>query len=261
MDWAEMEVSRLAPAYLPALARVGAVLAVTPPFAAAAMPRRVRALLALALTVGLSPVVAARSVVPQSFGQLALGIGGEVLIGLAMGLAMSLVFTAAQWAGELVTQQMGLNLAEVYDARAGGESGSPAHAYGLLAIVVFLGANGAGALVRGLGASFDAIPVMSAVRGDAIVALLTGLLQSATVLAAQLAAPVFVTLLIVDVALGMVGRTIPQLGVLTVGVTLRAGVGMCVLIAGMAVTASVLQGATVGWMQTVQSAMGGLVGK
>src|SRR5688500_3443219 len=128
-------------AYLPALARVGAVLAVAPPFAAVAVPVRVRALIAMALTVGLFPAAASAQAPSESLGGFALGVGGEVLIGLAMGMSLALVFTAAQWAGELVTQQMGLSLSEIYDPRGGGQSGSLGHLYWLLAVVVFMGAN------------------------------------------------------------------------------------------------------------------------
>ena len=248
-----------ATAYLPALARVGAVLAVAPPFASVAVPRRVRALIAMALTVGLLPTVTTTTH-PATSGELILGIGGEVLIGLAMGLALSLVFTAAQWAGELVTQQMGLSLSEMYDPGTGGSVGPFAHAYWLLAVVVFLGANGHHALLRGVAASFQAVPVMSLSAGAPIVTLMVGLLQSATGLAIQLAAPVFVTMLIVDLALGMVGRTMPHLGMMTVGVTVRSIAGLVVLIVGMALTAGVVQGAAVNWMSVVQTSLSGLNG-
>src|SRR5688572_4354768 len=264
MDALATELTRLtggaAMAYLPALARVGAVLAVAPPFASVAVPRRVRALIAMALTVGLLPGLTAATS-PARSGELILAIGGEVLIGLAMGLALSLVFTAAQWAGELVSQQMGLNLSEMYDPGSGGVAvGALGHMYWLLTVVMFLGANGHHALLRGVAASFDAVPVMSLSAGGSVVTLIVGLLQSATGLAIQLAAPVFVTMLIVDLALGMVGRTMPQLGMMTVGVTVRSVAGLVVLIAGMALTAGVVQGASVSWVNVVQTSLSGLSG-
>jgi flagellar biosynthetic protein FliR len=265
MDAVGTELTQLfdgaaATAYLPLLARVGAVMAVAPPFAAVAVPARVRALIAMALTVGLLPTVSTAAP-PQPLAGLAIGIAGEVLIGLAMGMSLALVFTAAQWAGELITQQMGLNLSEMYDPRTGGAVGAMGHLYWLLAVVVFMGANGHHALLRGVAASFDAVPVMTLSSGEPIVALMVGLLQSATGLAIQLAAPVFVTMLVVDLALGMVGRTMPQLGMMTAGVTVRSIAGLVVLIAGLAMTAGVVQGAAVNWMQVVQSSFNGLTGR
>ena len=263
LELTELASAAMPAAYLPALARVGAVLAVAPPFAAVAVPRRLRALLAMALTVGLLPVASQQAPAASSAAELAIGIGGEVLIGLALGLSLSLVFTAAQWAGGLITQQMGLTLSEMYDpgAGGGGAAGGLSHLYWLLAVVVFLGANGHHALLRGVAASFDAVPVMTLSAGTPIVSLMAGLLQSTTGLAIQLAAPVFVTLLVVDLALGMVGRTMPQLGMMTAGITARSIAGLVVLIVGMSLTAAVVQGAAVSWVNVVQATVGGLTGR
>jgi flagellar biosynthetic protein FliR len=249
-------------ASLPALARVGAVMAVTPPFAGVAVPVRVRAIIALALTVGLLPIAATQARPANSLGEFLIGIGGEVVIGLAMGLSLALVFTAAQWAGELITQQLGLSLSEIYDPATGGASSSLGHLYWLFAVVVFMGGGGHHALLRGVASSFSTVPVMSFPGGGAaIVTLLVGLLQSMTGLAIQLAAPVFVTMLVVDLALGMVTRTMPQIGVMTAAMTVRSVVGLVVIIVGLAVTAGVVQVAGVNWVRTVTSAMSGIVAK
>src|SRR6266516_4588648 len=107
---------------LTVLARIGAALAVAPPFAQLAIPRRVRALIAVAVTIGLTPGLNAPIIATP--GALAVAIAGEVLIGLAMGLAISLVFSAAGWAGDVISQQLGLSLSEAYDP-AGGSEGTP----------------------------------------------------------------------------------------------------------------------------------------
>ena len=248
---------------LPALARVGAVLAVTPPFAGVAVPRRVRAIIALALTVGLLPVAATQARPVASAGEFFVGVGGEVVIGLAMGLALSLVFTGAQWAGEMITQQLGLSLSEVYDPATGGAASSLGHLYWLMAIVVFMAVNGHHALLQGVAGSFTAIPVMTfpSGGGGAVVTVLVSLLGSMTGLAIQLAAPVFVTMLIVDLALGMVTRTMPQIGVMTAALSVRSVVALIVLIAALAVTAGVVQAGSLSWVRSVTTALGGLTGK
>jgi flagellar biosynthetic protein FliR len=246
-------------ASLTVLARIGAALAVLPPFAHLAIPRRVRAMIAIALTLGLAPGLNLSAASINTTGALAMALGGEVLIGLAMGLAIGLVFAAANWGGELISQQLGLNLSEAYDPASGGAEGTPlGRAYWMLAVVVFLAANGHHALLRGLRGSFDTVPIATAANGQAIVTMLIALLQSATMLALQLAAPAFVATLAADIALGLAGKTIPQLGGLAVGLPLRAMTGLIVIIAGIALTVGVLQGATVNWMQLVQSLLSGL---
>jgi flagellar biosynthetic protein FliR len=240
-------------------ARIAAALAVAPPLAHAAIPRRVRAIIAIALTLGLAPGVNVSAVSNGATASLAIALGGEVLIGLAIGLAISLVFAAANWGGELVSHQLGLNLSEAYDPASDTAGGTPlARTYWMLAVVIFMAANGHHALLRGLGASFDAVPLGTAANGQAIVTMLIGLLHSATMLALQLAAPAFVATLAADIALGLAGKTLPQLGGLAVGLPLRAMTGLIVVIAGIALTVGVLHGATINWMQLVQSLIGGL---
>jgi flagellar biosynthetic protein FliR len=85
--------------------------------------------------------------------------------------------------------------------------------------------------------------------------MLVALVQAATMLALQLAAPAFVATLAADVVLGLAGKTIPQLGGMTVGLPLRAMTGLLIVIAGMATSVAVLQSATLNWTQLVQSLM------
>jgi flagellar biosynthesis protein FliR len=85
-----------------------------------------------------------------------------------------------------------------------------------------------------------------------ILAMLIGLLQSATMLALHLAAPVMLATLVADLALGMVGRTIPQMGIMTAGVTIRTVVALMVLVAATVVTATVLQGAMLNGASALQ---------
>jgi flagellar biosynthetic protein FliR len=70
--------------------------------------------------------------------------------------------------------------------------------------------------------------------------VLVGLLQSATGLALRLAAPVLVTMFIVDVVLGFVGKTIPQINVMTAGLPLRALAGVGMLIIALTLTSQVI---------------------
>ena len=258
MDAMGLELTRSAPGYLPALLRVGALVAVAPPFASPAVPRRVRALLATGLTIGLLPAVATPAVPPTTAGWI-VGLGGEVLIGLAMGFALALVFAAAAMAGNLIAGQLGLSLPEAYDPGAGGGAGSPVgQALWLIAAVVFFAANGHHALLRAVAASFTSVPVMTLSNASAATGMLVGLLQSTTVLAIQIAAPVFVATLVADLAIGMIARTIPQLGVMTAGLTVRAIAGLLVLIAAIAGTVALLRASmTINWTGLLQSIAGG----
>ena len=241
---------------LPPMARIGGILACAWPFAHPAVPRKVRAMLAVALTIGLAPTFAQMQP-PASVGGLLVAVAGEALIGLAIGLAMSLVFVAAQWAGEIIATQLGLSLGEVFDPNTGEQIGPLGQAYGLLGIVVFLAVQGHHSLVRGISATFTTLPAMRLTSGGAMLDMFVGMLASATSLALRLAAPVFVTMLIVDVVVGMVARTTPQVGLMTAGVAVRSLVGLIVLILAMALAVTVLQSSVGGWFASIQTALAG----
>jgi len=78
--------------------------------------------------------------------------------------------------------------------------------------------------------------------------------QASTELAFQLAAPVLVTLLITDLALGFIGKTMPQLNIMSAGLSIRSLVGMVVIIVGLSLTSSVIRGAVLQDMHAVMQA-------
>src|SRR5688572_8244498 len=90
--------------------RVAGMMLFAPLFGSARIPRRMKVLLALVLALGLMSIVNdAAIVMPETSWGLAVAIGGEMMFGLAMGMILSLIFIAAQWAGEMIGQQMGFN--------------------------------------------------------------------------------------------------------------------------------------------------------
>jgi flagellar biosynthetic protein FliR len=243
-------------ATLPALARVAGIVATAPPFSGNAVPRRVRAMLAIALALGLSPAVG-HATPPATLGGAVIGFGGELLIGVAIGMAMNLLFVAAQWVGEVAAAQLGLNLGEMFDPQAAESRNTVGTAYWLLTIVIFFAVNGHHALVRGIRTSFTTMPIFTQASGSSLLNMFVQLLSAATSLAVRLAVPVFVTMLIVDLAVGMVGRTVPQMGLMTAGVTVRAISGLIVLMLSMALAATLLAGSASGWFASLQMALAG----
>ena len=219
--------------------RLAGMMIFAPLFGSTRIPRQVRALLVLVLALGITPSVRPAVLRPEAW-ELAMAIGGEMAFGLAMGMALSLVFVASQWAGEMIGQQMGLNLGEVFDPQFGASGSVLGELYFMLTLVVFLVVDGHHAMVRGVRDIFDALPLLEAGVDRGVVETVVGLLGGATVLAIRLAAPMLVTMLVVDLVLGLIGKTVPQMNVMSAGLTLRAVVGMVILIVGLSLTTGVI---------------------
>src|SRR4051812_31208616 len=105
----------LIPVYVLVFFRVAAMMIFAPLLGSARIPRRVKFLMAAVLALGLARSMTPGVIMPSSAWGLAVGIGGEIIFGLAMGMVLSFVFIATQWSGEIIGQQMGLNLSEVFD--------------------------------------------------------------------------------------------------------------------------------------------------
>jgi len=210
------------------------------------------------LALGLMPSVSRPTALPETTWGLALGIGGEMIFGLAMGMVLSFTFIAAQWAGEMIGQQMGLNLSEVFDPQFGAQGSIVGEFYYMLTLVIFLAVGGHHAMIRGVRSSFDYLPLLSVGMTHPLLETLTGLIQSATTLAIQLAGPVFVTMLIVDTAMGFISKTMPQLNVMSAGLSLKSVVGMGVLIVGLTLTTIVIEGRVTDSMEAVSGMWSGL---
>ncbi|MDB5305478.1 MAG: fliR: flagellar biosynthetic protein FliR [Phycisphaerales bacterium] len=221
--------------------RLAGMTLFAPLFGSAKIPRRVKLLLVLVLAFGMTSTVKRPPVLPVSTWELAVGIGGEMVFGLAMGMVMSFVFIAAQWGGEIIGQQMGFNLSEVFDPQFGSQGSLIGDAYFMLTLVVFLAVGGHRAMLHGVHASFEALPLLSVGMDEPLLRKLADLMMGATVLAIQLAAPMLVTMLIVDLVLGLIGKTMPQMNVMAAGLSMRSALGMLVLIVGLGLSVQVIR--------------------
>lgn len=242
------ELGSFGPVFLLALLRVGGVVAFAPVFSSSAIPVRLKAAIAVMLTVGLAPMLPHSVELPSAWGGLTLLAIRETAIGALLGLGAGLAFVGLRWAGEMIGLQMGLSLAAAVDPQSGEEVSLIGNLYLLFGVVVFLLANGHHAVIRAMASLFQLVPVATASVDRRGFDTLVGLVQAATVLAIQLAAPMVLTMIIVDIALGLAVRMLPQLNAMSLGLMVRAAVGLVVLFLGAVMTARVLGSMLARWM-------------
>jgi flagellar biosynthetic protein FliR len=247
------------PTFVLVFFRVAGLMLAAPLFGSANIPRRVKVLLALVLAFGLAPSVS-RPALPGTTWALAVGIAGELVFGLAMGMALSFTFIAANWAGEIIGQQMGLNLGEVFDPQFGRNGSIVGNLYFMLALAVFLVVGGHREMVRGIHDSFGHLPLLGVGITEGALGLLLDLLKTATLLALQLAAPMLLTMLVVDLALGFIGKTMPQVNVMSAGISMKPAIGVAVILAALTLTSATVRDALVDSIETVRNAWSGMTG-
>lgn len=214
------------------LVRILGLMAIAPVFAHTVTPTRVKIGLGVLLAVIVAPTVPAiTGFDPLSLAGLML-IAQQLIIGLAMGFAMRIVFAAVELAGEVSGMTMGLGFAAFFDPMTQGESMALNTFLTLLAALVFLAIDGHLLLLATLVRSFDDLPIGGAAPGPVAfwrIAQWGGHVFSAGV---QLSLPIVAALLITNIALGILTRAAPQLNLFGIGfpLTLTVGIVMVALV-------------------------------
>src|SRR3954453_15907085 len=239
------------PVFVLVFFRVAGLMLAAPLLGSAKIPKRVKVMLALVLAAGLVNRVKIMPQMPDTTLQLAEGVGGGLIFGLLMGLGLSLAFTAITWGGEIIGQQMGFTLGETFDPQYGRGGSLVGDLYLMLTLITFLLIRGHHAMIQGLASSFETLPLLTTGIDRDLFDMFIGLVMSATVLAVKVAAPMLVTMLVVDLALGFIGKSVPQINVMNAGLTLRSGLGIGVLVVGLMLTSEVMRGAIFDSMETV----------
>jgi len=213
-------------------ARIGACLMVAPMFGARFVPARTRIILAVAITALVVPLIPAPTIAPFS-PQAFVVVFQQLLIGVAFGFALQVVFDALALAGQLLANSMGLSFAFNIDPLRGSSTPALGQLYVILATLTFLALGGHLALLEMLVAGLYTLPIGTTGLGQE--GLWSLILWGGTLFsgAIGIALPGVTALLIVNLAFGVVSRAAPSLNLFAVGFPVSLVVGLLVLLAGV----------------------------
>ncbi|MCM3616246.1 flagellar type III secretion system protein FliR [Sutcliffiella horikoshii] len=157
----------------------------------------------------------------------------ELMVGLLIGLVAYMVLAAIQIAGGFIDFQMGFAIANVIDPQTGVQSPIIGQFFYMFAMLLLLAVNGHHLMLDGIYFSYELISLTQAwiPLGDAgVFEFVLSTVNRMFIIALQLAIPIVGVLFLVDVALGIVARTVPQLNVFVVGLPLKIGVSFITII-------------------------------
>lgn len=203
MDWAT--------AFVLAGARAMGALAAPGWLDAEVVPPLVRGGLGVACGLILAPAAAsARADASGSPAALAGAVVANLVVGLALGVGAGLVWSAAEMAGTIGELAAGLNPQAILGASPQAGSGPLARVYTLMLALLFFGGGGLEAWLAALGRSFEILPACCALPGPPSPLGVAALLERMLGVAVALAAPVLLSLLVVNLALAVSGRLTAQ---------------------------------------------------
>lgn len=157
----------------------------------------------------------------------------ELLIGIAMGVLGQFIFAGVQLGGQIIGFQMGFAVVDVIDPQSNIQASIIAQFQNIVMILIFLAIGGHLLIIKAIAYSFDVVKLGTFVFSDNSYIFIVKLFANVFVIAIKLVAPVFVTMLITHVVMGLIGRLVPQINLLIVGFPLQIAVGLIMLIFSM----------------------------
>lgn len=210
--------------------RTTAIILAAPIFGAFNVPMHIKMGLSFLVALVLTPLIP-NVPMPVSAISLLLGVAGEILLGVAMGLLVRFIFTGVEFAGQIASFQMGLGMANVYDPIHSAQVTVIGRLMSLLTLLLFLSVNGHLMVIMALKKSFESIPSYGFRLNGALMEQIVLYSKEMFVLAVKLSAPVVAILIFVNIALGIIARTVPQLNMFVIGfgITIAAGLIMIMI--------------------------------
>lgn len=230
MSFTSAEIAAWVGAFLWPLIRISGMVLSAPIFSSRVIPKRVRLMLVLAFTWAALPLLPAMPAVEPLGADGLLLATQQFVIGVSMGFILRLVFGALELGGQVIAMQVGLSFASLADPQSGGQSPLLGQLYNLLGTLIFLALNGHLLLIQMLMDSFHALPVAptGADRDCLWVVVTWGSRMFSGALLVAL--PAMVSLLVVNLAFGVMVRAAPQLNIFAVGFPITLVLGLMIIL-------------------------------
>lgn len=193
------------------------------------VPVRVRLAITLSVTVVIAPLLHDLPVLDPFSLAFWIIIIQQFLIGVAMGFALQLMFSAVITSGQIIAQQMGLGFAAMVDPSNGLQVPMVSQLYLLAVVLIFLIFNGHLILIEVVANSFNTLPVGQEVLSPDSLWQLISWGSDMFAGALLISLPTVGALLVVNISFGIITRAAPQLNIFAVGFPIMIVLGFAVI--------------------------------
>ena len=218
-------------AFLLVLARTGGIFLMSPFFGAMNVSNRVRAVTAVVIAVLIFPVIARENVVeaPATVVMFGLTVLKEIFVGWMIGFIGNVMMASINMAGKIMDMQVGFAMANIMDPSSGQQAPLIGSFLSYLSIIYFLIVNGHHIILTALVESFRSVPLNSMVWNPALGEFAINLTNGIFLTGMKIAIPVTFAILITNVGMGILARTMPQMNIFVVGIPLQLTIGTFML--------------------------------
>ncbi len=208
------------------LLRVTAIIAMIPVLGDRTIPSRIKGALSLLVAFLVFPFVQPQVPLSGDLFSMAFRMTGEILIGVLLGFASRLIFAGIQLAGQLIGFQMGFSIVNIVDPVSSAQVSIIAEFQYLIAALLFLATSAHHIFLAAIVESYQVLPIHHFQFNGALMQALIDLSRNMFVIAAKVSAPLIAALLLTNVGLGLIARTVPQINIFIVGFPLQIAVGL-----------------------------------
>mgnify|MGYP003376723799 FL=1 len=220
VDWAQLYLFELI------FMRMSGFLLFNPLLGRSNLPAMVKTGMALVLSILVFGTAGTGVPQPDTLVELAFRLLLELGIGLVLGFVMRVVFSVVQIGGEVIDTQMGMTMAQIYDASSQANLSVTASLLNILLILDFFAENGHYTLMRLLTTSGELVPYGAATLGDGVYAYVIELFLACMLLAVKLAMPILAAELLGEVGMGVLMKAIPQINAFVINIELKVIIGL-----------------------------------
>jgi flagellar biosynthesis protein FliR len=211
--------------------RVASILWLLPMFSGKSISLGFKACLSAAIAILVFEDVSLTNVPPLAGDPyyLALLVIKEILLGLAIGFFVRILFSTVYVVGEVVALQAGLGFAKFMDPYTNTQVSEISQTLNILALMVFFSLDAHHMVLRGLFLSFQELPLGGASLKGPFVEYLIHITGRVFTLGFKIGAPLIVTLFLVEISLGLLSRMVPQINIFVEGVPLKIMITIAML--------------------------------
>lgn len=219
------------PALMLVAMRANGIFLLAPLFGNSRTPNQVKVILALILAFTLYPILPIdRTTVPEGTIPYLIMAIQELVMGLMYGWASQLIFEGMVLAGQFVGLQMGFAQANVLNPEADIQRPLLSEVYYLLSVSIFFAINGHHMLIFAFQRSFEVVPMGQFMFNGLVLERVTLLFAQIFIIGLMIAAPINGILTLLDMIMGLVAKTAPQMNVLILGFAIKIYVGLTTLV-------------------------------
>lgn len=230
------------------LVRYGVLFAIVPILGDRMIPMPIKILSTVGITAALYPaLVSSHTINPElaalwssTSSKLIYTIGLESIFGLALGFCSKLVFDGVQFGANLVGNFMGFAAASQFDPHQESQSEVVAQLQMTIAMLLFLVMDGHHLFLHAAMDSYKIVGIGQLNLGSLFAQQLIQMTGDTFILGLQLAAPIAISLFLVNVVYGIMAKNMPQMNILVLSFSVSALVGLLIMMLSLPEYASVL---------------------